>query len=151
MFYAKPIHSHFALLAFFMTEDPEITEFLSEYPWIEGLESALFVLKRPHWAKGGRHRKDGDPRFWYAGGVVKDFLSCLYDCALAPLRLPGRIQRSFDQIENTEFLYLYLRDVQKLRRLARESVVAMKREEAANGDTFKASELFELLESTLVS
>jgi hypothetical protein len=35
LFYAKPIHSHFALLAFFMTEDPEVTEFLSEYPWIE--------------------------------------------------------------------------------------------------------------------
>ena len=108
LFYAKPIHSHFALLAFFMTEDPEVTEFLSEYPWIEGLESALFVLKRPHWAKGKKQRKDGDPRFWHAGGVVKDFLSCVYNCALAPLRLPGRIQHSFDQVENTEFLYLYL-------------------------------------------
>jgi hypothetical protein len=63
LFYAKPIHSHFALLAFFMTEDTEVTEFLSEYPWIEELESVLFVLKRPHWAKSQRKRKDGDPRF----------------------------------------------------------------------------------------
>ena len=70
LFYAKPIHSHFALLAFFMTEDPEVTQFLSDYPWIEGLESVLFVLKRPHWAKGQKKRTDGDPRFWYAGGVV---------------------------------------------------------------------------------
>jgi predicted ATPase len=156
LFYAKPIHSHFALLAFFMTEDPEVTEFLSDYPWIEGLESALFVLKRPHWAKGKRQRKGGDPRFWYAGGVVRDFLSCVYDCALAPLRLPGRIQHSFDQIENTEFLYLYLRDLEKLRKMARESVKAMLRTEgrtksAVEDKTFKAAEFFKLLESTFMS
>ncbi len=155
LFYAKPIHSHFALLAFFMTEDQEVTEFLSDYPWIEGLESALFVLKRPHWAKGRKQRRDGDPRFWYAGGVVKDFLSCVYDCALAPLRLPGRIQHSFDQIESTEFLYLYLRDEEQLRKLARESVAAMQRKsqgESRDEDTaFKAAEFFKLLESTFMS
>jgi len=155
LFYAKPIHSHFALLAFFMTEDPEVTEFLSEYPWIEGLESALFVLKRPHWAKGKKQRKDGDPRFWYAGGVVKDFLSCVYDCALAPLRLPGRIQHSFDQVENTEFLYLYLRDEETLRKLARESVAAMQRKgdqkAGVEDKAFKAAEFFKLLESTFMS
>src|SRR5437764_396420 len=81
LFYAKPIHSNFALLAFFMTEDAEVSEFLSDYPWIEGLESALFVLKRPHWAKNKRPRPGGDPRFWYAGGIVKEFLSSVYDCA----------------------------------------------------------------------
>ncbi|HUK99786.1 MAG TPA: AAA family ATPase, partial [Nitrospirota bacterium] len=155
LFYAKPIHSHFALLAFFMTEDPDVTEFLSEYPWIEGLESALFVLKRPHWAKSQKRREDGDPRFWYAGGVVKDFLSCVYDCSLAPLRLPGRIQHSFDQMENTEFLYLYLRDVKQLRKLARESLAAMQRktghQKTIEKEAFKAVEFFKLLESTFMS
>jgi predicted ATPase len=154
LFYAKPIHSHFALLAFFMAEDAEISEFLSKYPWIEELESALFVLKRPHWAKGKKQRKDGDPRFWYAGGVVSDFLSCLYDCALAPLRLPGRIQHSFDEVENTEFLYLYLPDLERLRKLARESVATMQRKRPAKGvekEAFKAAEFFKLLESTFMS
>jgi predicted ATPase len=152
LFYAKPIHSQFALLAFFMTEDSEITEFLHDYPWIEELESALFVLKRPHWAKGQKRRKDGDPRFWYAGGVVKDFLSCVYDCALAPLRLSGRIRHSFDQIENTEFLYLYLRDLEKLRKLASESVAAMQRKEGRETTLeFKAADFFKLLESTFMS
>jgi predicted ATPase len=156
LFYAKPIHSHFALLAFFMTDDPEIANFLSEFPWIEELESALFVLKRPHWARGNQRRKDGDPRFWYAGGVVKDFLSCLYDCALAPLRLSGRIQYSFDQIESTEFLYLYLRDLEGLRKLAHESLTAMKKKERGKTavdekDSFKAAEFFKLLESTFMS
>jgi hypothetical protein len=41
MFYAKPIHSQFALLAFFMAEDEEIVDFLKEYPWVQELESAL--------------------------------------------------------------------------------------------------------------
>ncbi|HEY1580445.1 MAG TPA: AAA family ATPase [Terracidiphilus sp.] len=155
MFYAKPIHSHFALLAFFMTEDKEVAEFLSEYPWIEGLESVLFVLKRPHWAKGRKQRADGDQRFWYAGGVVKDFLSCIYDCALAPLRLSGRIQHSFDQVENTEFLYLYLRDLDMLRKMARESVAAMQKKDTkkadAHSEAFKAADFFKLLESTFMS
>jgi len=157
LFYAKPIHSHFALLAFFMTEDAEVTEFLKDYPWIESLESVLFVLKRPHWARSKKQRKDGDPRFWFAGGVVKEFLSCLFDCALAPLRLPGRIQHSFDQVENTEFLYLYLRDLAQLRNLAKNSVEAMlksgapKQSAEAADDTFKAAEFFKLLESTFMS
>lgn len=155
LFYAKPIHSHFALLAFFMTEDPEVLEFLSEFPWIEELESVLFVLKRPHWAKGKKPRKDGDPRFWYAGGVVSDFLSSVYDCALAPLRLKGRIQHSFDQVENTEFLYLYLSDLEKLRVMARESVAALSLKVAGSTkkqyEEFSAAEFFKLLESTFMS
>jgi predicted ATPase len=156
LFYAKPIHSHFALLAFFMTEDRDVLEFLSEYLWIEELDSALFVLKRPHWAKSQTRRKDGDPRFWHAGGVVKDFLSNVYDCALAPLRLPGRIQHSFDTIENTEFLYLYLPDLARLQKLARDSVTAMQRQvshgaEEDHGETFRATEFFKLLESTFMS
>ena len=93
-----------------MTEDQEAMEFLKEYLWIEGLESALFVLRRPHWATGRKHHKGGDPRFWGARGIVRDFLSELYDCALAPLRLPGVIQQSFDKVERTEFLYLFVRD-----------------------------------------
>lgn len=152
LFYAKPIHSHFALLAFFMAEDPEITEFLNDYPWIEELESVLFVLKRPHWFT--KSRKGGDPRFWQAAGVVRDFLSCLYECSLAPLRMAGRIQHSFDAIENTEFLYLYLRDLDQLRRLAKESVATMKlkeRGDAPGSDTFNAADFFKLLESTFMS
>jgi predicted ATPase len=169
LFYAKPIHSNFALLSFFMTEDPEVTSFLREYPWIEGLESALFVLKRPHWAKNKRPRPGGDPRFWYAGGIVKDFLSCVYDCALAPLRLEGSIQHAFDKIEQTEFLYLYLRDLERLRDLARRSFEIVREKDQKYGGheqagqwgaststrdeagAFRAVEFFKLLESTFMS
>jgi predicted ATPase len=155
LFYAKPIHSNFALLAFFMAEDEEVSDFLRDYPWIEAFESALFVLKRPHWAKSQRRRKDGDPRFWYAGGVVKEFLSCVYDCCLAPLRIKGDIQVSFDKKESTEFVYLYLRDLERLQKLARESVAAIRSKGQSKtprpSEAFRAVEFFKLLESTYMS
>ena len=105
-------------------------------------------------------------RFWYAGGIVKDFLSCVYDCALAPLRLKGSIQHAFDKIENTEFLYLYLRDLEKLRELASQALEIVRKKDsrykeagqialsdAGTGelDGFKAVEFFKLLESTFMS
>ena len=149
LFYAKPIHSQFALLAFFMTEDQEAMEFLKEYLWIEGLESALFVLRRPHWATGQKHHKSGDPRFWGARGIVRDFLSELYDCSLAPLRLPGIIQQSFDKVERTEFLYLFVRDINKLRELAKRSIEIAK--SRADREEVKAADFFKVLESTFMS
>lgn len=168
LFYAKPIHSNFALLAFFMTEDGEVKELLRDYPWIEGFESALFVLKRPHWNKGNKPKKGGDPRFWFAKGIVKDFLACVYDCALAPMRLKGSIQYAFDQTENTEFLYLYLRDLKKLRELAEKSLKLVREKDVRwkakklgksiqldphtdERAGFKAVEFFKLLESTFMS
>lgn len=149
LFYAIPIHSQFALLAFFMTEDREAMEFLKKYLWIDGLESALFVLRRPHWAAGRKHRKDGDARFWGARGVVRDFLSEVYDCALAPLRLAGDIQESFDKVERTEFLYLFLRDLEKLRELAKRSMAIAKSK--ADQKDVNAADFFKILESTFMS
>jgi predicted ATPase len=149
LFYAKPIHSQFALLAFFMTEDQEAMDFLKEYLWIEGLESALFVLRRPHWAAGRKDQKAGDARFWGARGVVRDFLSEVYNCALAPLRLAGDIQESFDKIERTEFLYLFLRDLEKLRELAKRSLEIAKSK--ADQNDVNAADFFKVLESTFMS
>ncbi|RYD85652.1 MAG: hypothetical protein EOP84_01810 [Verrucomicrobiaceae bacterium] len=149
LFYAKPIHSQFALLAFFMTEDEGAIDFLKEYLWIEGLESALFVLKRPHWATGRKPSKDGDARFWGARGVVRDFLSELYDCALAPLRLPGIIQETFDTVERTEFLHLFLRDVEHLRELAKRTLQIAKSK--ADQKDVTATDFFKILESMFMS
>ncbi len=149
LFYAIPVHSQFALLAFFMTEDREAIEFLKEYLWIEGMESALFVLKRPHWAAGRKHRKDGDSRFWGARGVVRDFLSEVYDCALAPLRLAGGIQESFDRVERTEFLYLFLRDLETLRDVAKRSLQIAKSK--ADQKEVTAADFFKILESMFMS
>ena len=79
MFYARPVHSKFVLLAFFTNEDPEAQRFLQEKLGIEGLESVLFVLHKPPW-KG---LPNGDPRFWKAGGTVQRFLAKLWEMSLA--------------------------------------------------------------------
>ena len=51
LFYARQIHSYFVLMAFYAFSDKKISEFLEEFLGIIGLESVLFVLKEPIWAK----------------------------------------------------------------------------------------------------
>ena len=124
MFYARLVHSQFVLLSFFSKHDSEATRFLRDYLGIESLESVLFVMKKPPWKS-----KEGDPRFWYARGVVQPFLSKLYGVALAPLRLSQRT--------NLEHLYLYIANPTDLRELA---------------DVYQGQqEFFEALESTYIS
>lgn len=115
MFYARPVHSNFVLLAFFTKQDPVVEHFLREKLRIEGLESVLFVLRKPTW-KG---LPDGDPRFWKAAGTVQRFLSKLWDMSLAPMRVPGSIPDGFDRPQKTQFLYLHLRSLDCLRALAK--------------------------------
>jgi predicted ATPase len=118
MFYARPVHSNFVLLAFFTKEDPVVQQFLREKLGIEGLESVLFVLRKPKW-KGLPH---GDPRFWKAAGTVQRFLAKLWEMSLAPMRIPGSIPDGFDRPKKTEFLYLHLRSLDCLRALAQQSL-----------------------------
>ena len=117
MFYARPVHSNFVLLAFFTRDDPVVEQFLCEKLRIEGLESALFVLRKPKW-KG---LPDGDPRFWKATGTVQRFLARLWEMSLAPLRITGSIPDGFDRPKKTQFLYLHLRSLECLRALAQQA------------------------------
>jgi predicted ATPase len=133
MFYARPVHSNFVLLAFFTNEDPVVRRFLSDKLRIEALESVLFVLRKPKW-KGP---PDGDARFWNAAGTVQRFLSKLWDISLAPMRLPGSVPDGFDSPKRTEFLYLHLRDMSSLRSLAQQAKTP--------------AEFFKELESTYMS
>jgi hypothetical protein len=80
----------------------------------EGIESVLFVLRQPPWKSKAA---DGDPRFWKARGVVRDFLSRLYDVALAPVDISRRVSTSIWNKETLQFKYLYVKDVAALRRL----------------------------------
>jgi predicted ATPase len=116
MFYARPVHSNFVLLAFFTKQDEVVEEFLRDRLRIEGLESVLFVLRKPKW-KG---QPDGDPRFWLAAGTVQRFLAKLWDISLAPMRISGTIPDGFDRPKQTEFLYLHLRNLECLRDLAQQ-------------------------------
>lgn len=117
LFYAMPVHSQFVLLAFLIQQSDVVRTFLDDHLGLdpdEGLESVLFVLRQPPWKSKAA---DGDPRFWNARGVVRDFLSRLYDIALAPIEISRRVSTSIWNKETLQFKYLYLKDIAALRQL----------------------------------
>lgn len=121
LFFALPIHSQFVLLAFVLKHEQMVKDFLEKLLFldpIDGIESVLFVLKKPGWA-GGK-RKGGDKRFWRAEGVVKDFLVRLYEIALAPIRITREKQITLWNKSRIEFLYLFVKDMDALRTLVGE-------------------------------
>jgi predicted ATPase len=132
LFYARPIHSQFVLLAFFLKENEQTRQFLREHLGIEELDSVLFVMNEPTWQS-----RKGDERFWYARGTVSQFLDHLHGLALAPLRLVQRVSAGFRKTTSREHLYLYLKDVHALRGLSQNYVTQQ--------------DLFKALESTYIS
>ena len=132
-FYARLIHSQFVLLSFFSFEDKRSKAFLEKYLGIIGLESVLFVLKKPTWTS-----KIGDNRFWNARGVVQQFLSELYEQSLAPKYETETVRYGFKKTKRKEeHLYLFLQDEERLKNLAK--VYGNNRE------------FFKMLESTYIS
>lgn len=113
-FYARPEHSQFVLLAFFLAKREESAiELLDKYLRIEAFESALFVAATPPW----KTRVPGNPRFWNARGAVAALLDELYRLATAPMRLPVTAVVSGSRRAG-EHVYLYLKDLQSLEALA---------------------------------
>lgn len=136
LFYAMPVHSQFVLLAFLIHQSDVVRTFLDGHLGLdpdEGIESVLFVLRQPPWKSKA---VDGDARFWNARGVVRDFLSRLYDIALAPIDISRRVSTSLWNKQTLQFKYLYVKDIDALRRLV--------------GDQAPA-QFFRDLESTYVS
>lgn len=124
LFYAMPVHSQFVLLAFLIQQTNSVREFLDEHLGLdpdEGIESVLFVLREPPWTSKA---PDGDPRFWNARGVVRDFLARLYDIALAPVEVSRRVPTSLWNKETLQFKYLYIKDIDALRALVGEQTPA---------------------------
>jgi len=136
LFYTRLIHSHFVLLAFYGFSEEKINVFLKDYLNILGLESILFVLKNPYWYKG-KEREGGDPKFWYAKGVVKDFLNDLWNSSLAPIPIKEKVREDFHKNPEQEHIYLYISNQEKLATLAKKY--------GSNADFFK------MLESTYIS
>ena len=59
-FCAETHHAKYVLLAFSYKEDPKINEFLENRLRVLGFESALFVIRKPRWAKAGSKAEE----FW---------------------------------------------------------------------------------------
>lgn len=117
LFYAMPVHSQFVLLAFMIQQSDVVRAFLDDHLGIDpddGIESVLFVLRQPPWKSKA---PDGDPRFWKARGVVRDFLSRLHDIALAPIEISRQVSTSIWNKTKLQFKYLYVKDIAALRRL----------------------------------
>lgn len=136
LFYARHIHSHFVLMAFYGFPEKKIQTFLKDYLNIMGLESILFVLKNPYWYKN-KPIKGGDEKFWYARGVVKDFLNDLWDASLAPVPFNEKVREDFHKNPEQEHFYLYISSQEKLVDLAKKY---------GNNANF-----FKMLESTYIS
>jgi predicted ATPase len=130
LFCAQTIHSKFVLLAFFHKEDKKIKQFLNEYFRIVDLESVLFIMKKPSWARSAGH-------LWGAKGLVRKFLDRLYDISLAPMKLKQRVPTTIKKSKTEEFYYLYVKDLPALIELAKEYE--------------SQSEFFANLESTFLS
>lgn len=132
LFYAKPFHSQFVLMAFFLSKQTESErKFLKKELGIEELDSVHFVMRKPDWAKSKAER------YWGASGVVRDFLDNLFPHAMAPVKVTRVEDTSLtgSNIKN-EFLHLFLPSVDVLRKFAK----------GLTPDVF-----FKMLESTVLS
>lgn len=132
LFYAKPNHSQFVLLAFFLAEkDSPERLFICKHLGIESLDSIHFVMRQPSWAK------DKSELFWGASGVVRKFLDALYPYAIAPVKVTRKEDTTLTgkNIKN-EFFHLFLPDLNSLKDFAKD---------------LTPDELFKMLESTLLS
>jgi predicted ATPase len=132
LLYARHVHSQFALLSFFYEQDKKILDFLKEHLRIENFDSVLFIMREPPWKS-----KDGDSRFWNSRGAVQKFLSKLYELSLSPLRIEQDVNLEFRKRARLEHLYLYLKDIDALMKLA--------------SDYPSPQEFFKALESTYIS
>ncbi len=122
LFFAKLIHSYFALLSFFAYENEDANKaktFLKDTIKIQELDSLLFVIRQK--LKGSPNfpeHTEANPKFWNARGEVAKFLDRLYDISLAPMR--GDIKIRLGEFDNPtkKALYLYLPNIKDLENLA---------------------------------
>ncbi|MCR1026400.1 AAA family ATPase [Cellulophaga baltica] len=135
LFYARQIHSYFVLMAFYAFSDEKASKFLKDFLGIVGLESVLFVLKKPVWAKNKKNAKPEN--FWTSKGVVREFLEELFEACMAPIVHEDTVREDFRRSHNQEQLYLYISNQEKLEKIASKYLT--------NAEFFKS------LESTYIS
>lgn len=133
LFYAKPFHSQFVLLAFFLNQQKGVgREFLEEQLGIESFHSAHFVFRRPEWGKNNKN-----DLFWGARGVVRDFLERILPHSLGAVKTVREEETTLTgKGVNNEFVHLFLPDLYSLKKVAQ---------------GLRAKNFFKMLESTLLS
>lgn len=142
LFYAKPYHSQFVLLAFLLSKKNCFErKFLKEHLKIERLDSVHFVLRKPAW---GRNKDDV---FWGArDGLIRKFLQKLLDHSLCPLKIRRVESKTLTGkgIEN-EFFHLFIKDLKSLKK------ACTQKDQFGNKVRLEPLELFNKLESIFLS
>lgn len=133
LFYAKPYHSQFVLLAFFLNQKKGVgREFLEQELGIKSFHSAHFVFKRPEWGKANK-----DDLFWGARGVVRTFLERLLPFSLGVIKAEREDDMTLTgRGVNNEFIHLFLPNIFSLKKVAQ---------------SLGPKNFFKMLESTLLS
>ena len=114
-FCAENHHAKYVLLAFFYKEDPAISQFLEDRLRIVGFESALFVIRKPRWAKSGQTAEN----FWGARGVMRHVMEKLRRFAVAPMVVKQTVREGYT-LKSEEHYYFFLPDLQSLHAFAAE-------------------------------
>ncbi len=110
LFFARPFHSQFVLLAFFVDPDEALQAFVSEFLGIEGIESISLVLRQPRWADA-----KSDDEFWDAIGTPRPLMERLYAASVAPVRDSRQVKLDFRRSQTREHIWLHLDGIDRLR------------------------------------
>ena len=116
-FCAENHHAKYVLLAFFNKEDALINKFLKERLRIIKFESALFILRKPDWAKNKKGQTAEN--FWGADGVMLRVLERLQRFAIAPMLVEQMIRKGYHSTKQ-EHYYFFLPDLKSLHAFASE-------------------------------
>lgn len=114
-FCAETHHAKYVLLGFSYKEDPKISEFLEDRLRIVGFESALFIIRKPQWAKSGSRAED----FWSATGIMRRVMERLRRYAIAPMVLQQKVNYGYRSATEDHY-YFFLPDLQSLHSFAGE-------------------------------
>ncbi|HXN52070.1 MAG TPA: AAA family ATPase [Candidatus Acidoferrum sp.] len=114
-FCAETHHAKYVLLGFSYKEDPKISEFLENRLRIVGFESALFIIRRPDWAKSGSKAED----FWGATGIMRRVMERLRRYAIAPMVLQQKVNYGYRSTTEDHY-YFFLPDLKSLHSFAAE-------------------------------
>jgi predicted ATPase len=113
-FCAETHHAKYVLLAFSYKDDPKISEFLENRLRILGFESALFVIRKPRWAKSKKAEE-----FWGATGIMRRVMERLSRYAIAPMVLRQTVNYGY-RSSTEDHYYFFLPDLQSLYSFAAE-------------------------------
>jgi len=114
-FCAETHHAKYVLLAFSYKSDPQISKFLKDRLRILDFESALFIIRKPRWARPGTKAED----FWGATGIMRRVMERLRRYAIAPMILDETVTDGYRSTTEQHY-YFFLPDLESLHMFAAE-------------------------------